>query len=55
MRLTVHFFTRQAAREAQAAKRALTDAAKQRHMSMAAHYAERAEQLQRQARQRERA
>lgn len=47
MYLNVHFFTRQAARETKAARQALTDAARRRHMEMAAHYATRAEQLQR--------
>ncbi len=45
MYLNVHFFTRQAARETKAARRALTDAARQRHLAMATQYAKRAEQL----------
>jgi hypothetical protein len=47
MYLNVHFFTRQAARETKAARRALTDAARQRHLEMASHYAMRAQELQR--------
>ena len=46
MYLNVNFFTRQAARETKAARRALTDAARQRHLEMATHYAKKAEQLQ---------
>ena len=42
-----HFFTRQAAREAKAARIALTEAARDRHLSMASLYALRAEQLRR--------
>ncbi len=49
MYLNVHFFTRQAAREAKAARQALTDAARQRHLEMATHYAKQAEQLQQRA------
>jgi hypothetical protein len=49
MHLNVHFFTRQAARETNAARRALTDAARQRHLAMATQYAKRAEQLQHRA------
>jgi hypothetical protein len=49
MYLNVHFFTRQAAREAKAARQALTDAARQRHLEMATHYARQAEQLQQRA------
>lgn len=41
----VHFYTRQAARESVAARKALTEAARQRHLSMAQKYAETAEQL----------
>lgn len=46
MRLNVHFLRRQAARETKAARVALTEAARERHMTMATHYARRAEQLQ---------
>jgi len=39
----VHFLNRQAAREKLAAKQALTDAARQRHLALAEHYLKRAE------------
>lgn len=42
----IHFYTRQAARESLAARRALTDAARQRHLASADHYVARAQQLQ---------
>ncbi len=45
----VHYFTRRAARESQAAKRAMTAAAKQRHQDLAQHYAALAEGLKEQA------
>lgn len=38
MRLNVHFYTRQAAREANAARIALTESARDRHLSMAGRY-----------------
>jgi hypothetical protein len=41
----VHFFHRQAAREKLAAKRALTEAARERHLALAADYEKRAETL----------
>lgn len=41
-----HFLARQAAREKLAAGRALTEAARQRHLALAAEYLKRAEQLQ---------
>jgi hypothetical protein len=43
---SVHFFHRQAAREKLAAKRALTEAARERHLALAQDYRKRAEQLQ---------
>ena len=42
----IHFYTRQAARESKAARRALTEAARQRHVAMAEHYSNRAKRLQ---------
>jgi hypothetical protein len=42
---SVHFFHRQAAREKLAAKRALTEAARERHLALAQDYQKRAEQL----------
>ena len=42
---SVHFFDRQAAREKLAAKRALTDAARERHLALAKAYQKRAEQM----------
>jgi hypothetical protein len=39
----VHFLTRQAAREKLAAKRALTEAARERHLALAEQYQRRAE------------
>ena len=39
----VHFLNRQAARERLAAKQALTEAARQRHLAQAEHYLKRAE------------
>ena len=42
---SVHFFHRQAARENLAAKRALTEAARERHLALAQDYQKRAEQL----------
>ena len=41
----VHFFHRQAAREKLAAKRALTEAARERHLALALDYQKRAEAL----------
>lgn len=41
----VHFLIRQAAREKLAAKRALTDAARQRHLALAENYQKRAEAM----------
>lgn len=41
----VHFYTRLASRESIAARKALTEAAKERHQSMANQYQRRAEQL----------
>ncbi len=41
----VHFYTRQAARETKAARKALTEAARQRHAEMADQYVRRIEQL----------
>ena len=41
----VHFFHRQAAREKLAAKRALTDAARERHLALAQDYEKRAAEL----------
>jgi len=40
---SVHFFHRQAAREKLAARRALTDAARERHLALAQDYEKRAE------------
>jgi len=45
MRHNVHFYTRQAAREENAARTALTDAARQRHETMAAEYRAKASEL----------
>lgn len=45
MRLNVHFYTRQAARESKAARKALTDAARQRHAELAHLYQQRANDL----------
>ncbi len=42
---SVHFFTRQAARENLAAKQALTEAARLRHLALAENYQKRAEQM----------
>jgi hypothetical protein len=42
---SVHFFDRQAAREKMAAKRALTEAARERHLTLALDYQKRAEAL----------
>jgi hypothetical protein len=42
---SVHFFHRQAAREKLAAMRALTEAARERHLALALDYKNRAEQL----------
>jgi hypothetical protein len=41
----VHFLNRQAAREKLAAKRALTEAARQRHLALAEDYQKRAEAI----------
>jgi len=41
----VHFLTRQAAREKLAAKRALTDTARERHLALAEQYQKRAEAM----------
>lgn len=41
----VHFFIRQAAREKLAAKRALTDKARERHLAMADDFQKRAEAM----------
>jgi hypothetical protein len=43
--LNVHFLRRQTARERKAAKSAITDAARERHLQMAARYTALAEQL----------
>lgn len=43
---SVHFFTRQAAREKLAAMRALTEAARTRHLALAEDYRQRAEAMQ---------
>jgi hypothetical protein len=40
---TVHYFERQAARERRAAREALTEAARERHAALAAHFATMAE------------
>jgi len=42
---SVHFFTRQAAREKVAAQKALTDAARERHLALAKTYQQRAEAM----------
>jgi hypothetical protein len=42
---SVHFFNRQAAREKMAALRALTDAARNRHLALAKDYQKRAEAM----------
>lgn len=42
---SVHFLNRQAAREKLAAKRALTEAARDRHLALAEHYEKRAEAM----------
>jgi hypothetical protein len=42
---SVHFLTRQAAREKLAARRALTDAARERHLSLAVDFEKRAEAM----------
>jgi len=42
---SVHYLHRQAAREKLAAQRALTEAARQRHLSLAADYQKRAEAM----------
>ncbi len=44
MRLNVYFFERQAARERAAAKGALSDAAKRRHLELAVLYDKRAQE-----------
>lgn len=46
MLLNVHYLTRQAARERKAARQALTETARQRHLQLADHYALRAQELQ---------
>jgi hypothetical protein len=46
MLLNVHYLTRQAARETKAARQALTEKARQRHLRLAEQYALRAEELQ---------
>ena len=43
---TVHYFHRQAARERRAAREALTEAARERHATLAAHFATMAERAQ---------
>ncbi len=43
---TVHYFERQAARERRAAREALTEAARERHAALAAHFATLAERAQ---------
>jgi len=43
--LNAHFLRRQEARENKAAKSAVTDAARDRHLALAAQYAMKAEQL----------
>ncbi|MEP6983195.1 MAG: hypothetical protein ABI853_06075 [Sphingomicrobium sp.] len=45
MYASIHFFHRQAAREKLAASRALTEAARERHLALAEDYRKRAEQL----------
>ena len=40
---TAHYFTRQALREQRAARQALTDAARERHSALAAHFSSIAE------------
>jgi hypothetical protein len=42
---SVHFLNRQAVREKLAASRALTEAARDRHLALAEHYSKRAEVL----------
>ena len=42
---SVHFFTRQAAREKVAAQKAMTEAARDRHLALAEHYQKRAEAM----------
>jgi hypothetical protein len=42
---SVHFLTRQAMREKLAASRALTEAARERHLALAEHYTNRAEAM----------
>ena len=42
---SVHFFNRQAAREKMAATRALTEAARQRHLALAEDFRKRADQI----------
>ena len=42
---SVHFFNRQAAREKLAAKKALTEAARQRHLALAEDFEKRAEAM----------
>jgi hypothetical protein len=42
---SVHFFNRQAAREKLAAKKALTEAARQRHLALAEDYEKRADAM----------
>ena len=43
---SIHFFTRQAARERLAAMRALTESARERHLALAEDYRQRAEAMQ---------
>ncbi|MFL6720655.1 MAG: hypothetical protein ACJ8FT_02480 [Sphingomonas sp.] len=42
---SIHFLDRQAAREKLAAKKALTEAARQRHLALAEDFQKRAEQM----------
>ena len=42
---SIHFFHRQAAREKLAASRALTEAARERHLALAQDYQKRAEEI----------
>jgi hypothetical protein len=46
MMSTVHYFERQASRERRAAREALTDAARERHASLAEHFAAQAQRAQ---------
>ena len=43
---SIHFLARQAARERQAARRALTEAARERHLALAHQFLKRAEEMQ---------